>query len=126
MFLMPSSESYEGQLTGRSTIKLILQLKKVHRTKGIKRLKKKANRPRKAILHPKVLQLIKAKAPGSLAVKIDIKYNDEYDFTGRIYMLMETYDKKDVIKSDFYTYFNNNKQNAGIELKTVDPKDGKT
>ena len=48
----------------------------------------------------------KSKSTGLFGGKIDIKYNDEYDFTGRIYMQMETYDKKDVVKSDFYTYFN--------------------
>jgi hypothetical protein len=63
---------------------------------------------------------------GLLGAKIDTKYKDNYDFTGRIYMQMETYDKKDVIKSDFYTYFNENNFNAGIDLQSVDPKDGKT
>jgi hypothetical protein len=66
------------------------------------------------------------KSVGLFGGKIDIKYNDNYDFTGRIYMIMETHDKKDVIKSDFYTYFNSNSLNAGIELQTVDPKDPKT
>ena len=68
----------------------------------------------------------KSKNVGLFGGKIDIKYNDEYDFTGRIYMLMETYDKKDVVKSDFYTYYNTSSKNAGIDLQTVDPKDGKT
>ena len=35
---------------------------------------------------------------------------------GRIYMEMEIYDKKDVKKSDYYTYFNANTRNAGIEV----------
>jgi hypothetical protein len=68
----------------------------------------------------------KTKSTGLFGGKINIKYNDVYDFTGRIYMLMEAYDKDDVIKSDFYTYFNSGTKNAGIDLKTVDPKDGKT
>jgi len=68
----------------------------------------------------------KSKSTGLFGGKIDIKYNDEYQFTGRIFMQMETYDKKDVIKSDFYTYFNLNNLNAGIDLQTVDPNDGKT
>jgi hypothetical protein len=63
---------------------------------------------------------------GLFGGKIDIKYRDNYDFTARIYMQMESHDKKDVIKSDFYTYFNENNSDAGIDLKTVDPKDGKT
>jgi len=68
----------------------------------------------------------KNKSIGLFGGKIDIKYKDNYDFTGRIYMQMETYDKKDVIKSDFYTYFNSNNRDAGVDLHTVDPKDGKT
>ena len=39
---------------------------------------------------------------------------------------MESYDKKDVVKSDFYTYYNTSTANAGIDLQTVDPKDEKT
>jgi hypothetical protein len=61
---------------------------------------------------------------GLFGGKIDIKYNDEYKFTGRIYMQMEMYDKKDVVKSDFFTYFNSTAKNAGIEVKPVDPKEG--
>jgi hypothetical protein len=57
---------------------------------------------------------------GLFGGKIDIKYNDEYKFTGRIYMKMETYDKKDVMKSDFYTYFNNSSLNAGMDMLPVD------
>jgi hypothetical protein len=60
---------------------------------------------------------------GLFGGKIDIKYKDNYDFTGRIYMQMETYDKKDVIKSDFYTYYNENNKDAGVDLRTVDPND---
>ena len=36
----------------------------------------------------------------------------------------KTYDKKDVMKSDFYTYFNSNTLNAGIEVLPVDAKKG--
>ncbi len=61
---------------------------------------------------------------GLFGGKVDIKYNDEYKFTGRIYMQMETYDKKDVMKSDYYTYFNSNTLNAGMEVKAVDAKEG--
>jgi hypothetical protein len=63
---------------------------------------------------------------GLFGGKIDTKFKDNYDFTARIFMQMETHDKKDVIKSDFYTYFNENNDDAGIDLQTVDPKDGKT
>ena len=37
---------------------------------------------------------------------------------------METYDKKEVMKSDYFTYFNSNTLNAGIEVKVLDAKEG--
>lgn len=49
--------------------------------------------------------------------KVDIKYKDEYNFDGSIYMVMETYDKKDVTKMDYYTYFNAVNPDAAIEVK---------
>ena len=61
---------------------------------------------------------------GLFGGKIDIKYNDEYKFTGRIYMQMETYDKKDVTKSDYYTYFNGDSPDAGIEMMPLEVKEG--
>jgi len=66
----------------------------------------------------------RATGRGVFGAKINNKYNDEYKFTGRLYTQMETYDKKDVQKADFYTYFNNNTMNAGIEVKPVDYKEG--
>ena len=60
---------------------------------------------------------------GLFGGKIDIKYNDEYKFTGRIYMQMETYDKKDVMKADYYTYFNSSTLNAAIEMLPVEVKE---
>ena len=65
----------------------------------------------------------KATGRGLFGGKIDIKYNDEYKFTGRIYMQMETYDKKDVMKSDYYTYYNSSTLNAGIEMLPIDVKE---
>lgn len=61
---------------------------------------------------------------GLFGGKIDIKYNDEYKFTGRIYMQMETYDKKDVVKADYYTYFNGDSPDAGIEMMPTEVKEG--
>jgi hypothetical protein len=66
----------------------------------------------------------KATGRGLFGAKIDNKFNDEYKFTGRIYTQMETYDKKEVQKADFYTYFNSATMNAGIEVKPVDYKEG--
>jgi hypothetical protein len=64
----------------------------------------------------------RATGRGLFGGKIDIKYSDDYSFTGRIYMQMEAYDKKDVVKSDFFTYFNTSTQNAGIEVKVENPE----
>jgi hypothetical protein len=66
----------------------------------------------------------KATGRGLFGGKIDIKYEDDYKFTGRIYMQMEAYDKKDVVKSDYYTYYNSNSMNAGIEAEITDQKEG--
>ena len=66
----------------------------------------------------------KATGRGVFGAKIDNKFNDEYKFTGRIYTQMETYDKKEVNKADFYTYFNSTTMNAGIEVKPVNYKEG--
>jgi hypothetical protein len=66
----------------------------------------------------------KATGRGLFGGKVDIKYNDEYKFTGRIYMQMETYDKKEVRKSDYYTYYNSNTLDAGIEINPVNAKEG--
>jgi hypothetical protein len=62
---------------------------------------------------------------GNLGIgKVDLKYKDEYSFDGSIYMQMETYDKKEVTKMDYYTYYNSTTPNAAIEVKTVsDNKD---
>jgi len=65
-------------------------------------------------------------ARGLLGGNIDIKHNDEYVFTGRLYMQVETYEKKDSMKSDLYTYYNSSSVNSGMEVSAVDPKDGKT
>lgn len=64
----------------------------------------------------------KATGRGLFGGKIDIKYDDEYKFTGRIYMQMENYDKKDAMKSDYYTYYNSSTLNAGIEMIPADQK----
>jgi hypothetical protein len=91
-----------------------------------KKAKEESEQAQKGDTASKGTSASKSKSTGLFGGKIDIKYNDEYEFTGRIYMLMETYDKDDVTKSDFYTYYNTGTKNAGINLQTVDPKDGKT
>jgi len=66
----------------------------------------------------------KATGKGLFGGKIDIRYEDVYKFTGRIVMQMETYEKKDAAISDYYTYFNSNTLNAGIEVKITNPEKG--
>lgn len=58
---------------------------------------------------------------GLLGGKTDIPHSDVYNFTGRIHMIMESYDKKDVVKSDYFTYYNASTANAGFEIKIQDP-----
>ena len=61
---------------------------------------------------------------GNLGIgKVNIKYNDEYKFDGSIFMKMESYDKKDVTKMDYYTYYNSSTPNAAIEVKNTGEKD---
>lgn len=58
---------------------------------------------------------------GLLGGKTDIPHSDVYNFTGRIHSVMESYDKKDVTRSDYFTYYNANTANAGIEIKIQNP-----
>ena len=62
---------------------------------------------------------------GNLGIgKVDLKHKDQYDFDGSIYMQMETYDKKEVTKMDYYTYYNSSSPDVAIEVKTIsDDKD---
>lgn len=63
---------------------------------------------------------------GLFGGKVTLKYNEEYSFSSRMYSQMETYDKKDVIKMDYYMYFSNNSPTAGIETKTINTSEGQT
>jgi hypothetical protein len=56
---------------------------------------------------------------GSVLGGADIKHQEEYSFDGRIYMVMESYDKKEAVKSDYYIYFSHTGINAGMEFKTI-------
>jgi len=51
--------------------------------------------------------------------KVDLKYSEEYNFTSRLYMQTETYDKKDVLKMDLYMYFSTNSPRVGMETKSI-------
>lgn len=59
-----------------------------------------------------------------LANKVDLKYNDEYSFTSRLYMLTETYDKNEVVKMDIYMYFSANSPTMGMETKSITDEGG--
>lgn len=53
------------------------------------------------------------------------KYNENYSFGSRMYMVMEVYDKKEVTKMDYFMYFSSSSPNAGMEVKTVaKPEEG--
>lgn len=60
------------------------------------------------------------------ANKVDLKYDEEYKFTSRIYMQMETYEKKDVMKMDFYMFYNANSPTLGVETKTISTEEDGT
>ncbi len=56
--------------------------------------------------------------------KVDLKYNDEYSFTSRLYMQSETYDKKGTVKMDMYMYFSANTPSVGMETKSFTDEKG--
>lgn len=47
--------------------------------------------------------------------KVDIKYNEDYNFTSRVYIEIESYEKKEASKADLYLYFNSESPTFGIE-----------
>jgi hypothetical protein len=55
--------------------------------------------------------------------KIDLKYKEDYSFTSRIYMVTESYDKKDVTKMDFYMFYSSSAPVIGIETNTINTKE---
>jgi len=55
--------------------------------------------------------------------KVTLKYNEDYSFNSRIYMVIETYDKKDPMTMDFYMYYSSTSPSVGVETKSVSTKD---
>ena len=51
--------------------------------------------------------------------KIDLKYKEDYNYSSRIYMITESYDKKDVMKVDLYMYYSATDPSLGIETKSI-------
>lgn len=58
--------------------------------------------------------------------KVDLKYNEEYNFTSRLYMQSETYDKKEVMKMDLFMYFSATSPSVGMETKSITDDKGNT
>jgi hypothetical protein len=58
-----------------------------------------------------------------MANKVDLKYNEEYSFSSRIYMQTETYDKKDVLKMDFYMYYSSSSPSVGVETRAINTQE---
>lgn len=59
--------------------------------------------------------------------KVTLKYNEDYSFNSRIYMVIETYDKKDPMTMDFYMYYSSTSPSVGVETKNISSKEeGKT
>lgn len=56
---------------------------------------------------------------GMFGNKVTLKYNDDYKFSSRMYMVSETYDKNEVMKMDFYMFYNKSTPVVGIETQTI-------
>jgi hypothetical protein len=56
--------------------------------------------------------------------KVTLKYSEDYSFNSRIYMVTESYDKKDVTKMDLYMYYSSASPSIGVETKTVSNEEG--
>jgi hypothetical protein len=63
---------------------------------------------------------------GLFGNKVTSKYKDEYNFTSRIYMVTETYDKNDVMKMDFFMFYSASSPVIGIETQTITDEENKT
>lgn len=61
-----------------------------------------------------------------LGGKVDLKYNEEYSFTSRLYMQTETYDKKEVLKMDLFMFFSAKSPSVGMETKSLTDEQGNT
>jgi hypothetical protein len=67
-----------------------------------------------------------AGAMGLFSNKVDLKYKEDYSFTSRIFMVSETYDKKDVTKMEMYVYYSANHPSMGLETKSIQNTEGET
>ncbi|HUX95125.1 MAG TPA: hypothetical protein VMV47_05270 [Bacteroidales bacterium] len=58
--------------------------------------------------------------------KVDIKYKEDYSFSSRLYMVTETYDKKDVMKMDLYMFYSANNPSVAVETKSMTSAEGES
>jgi hypothetical protein len=58
--------------------------------------------------------------------KVDLKHNDEYSFTSRLYMVIENYHKKETMRVDLNMYFSANTPSVGMETKSLTDEKGTT
>jgi hypothetical protein len=65
---------------------------------------------------------------GLLGGKVDLKHNEDFNYTSKMYMQMELYDKekKEPTKMDYNLYYSTNSPNAGMEMKTVATTEGES
>ena len=63
---------------------------------------------------------------GLFSNKVDLKYKEDYSFTSRIFMVSETYDKKDVMKMEMYVFYSANHPSMGLETKSISDAEGET
>lgn len=56
--------------------------------------------------------------------KVDIKYNEEYNFTTRLWMQTESYEKKDVAIVDLFIYSNSSHPIVGMETRSISNEKG--
>ncbi len=127
--MMPSVTNGQGYLLRRAINKKLENkvdsaVDKSEKDEAAKRAKEKNNQNKTDSNATTEEKGTKETGRGLFGGKIDIKYNDDYKFTGRMHMQMEIYDNKDVKKSDYFTYFNAASLNAGIEVKPLDVKEG--
>jgi len=63
---------------------------------------------------------------GLFSNKVDLKYKEDYSFTSRIFMVSETYDKKDVMKMEMFVFYSANHPSMGLETKSISDEKGET
>jgi len=128
LIVLPEVSSGQGYLLRRAINKKLENkvdsaVDKSERDEANKRAKEKADKDKTDSNATHGKSGTKETGRGLFGGKIDIKYDDEYKFSGRMVSQIEWYDKKDVRKVDCFTYFNQNTMNAGMDMIPVDIKE---